>query len=329
MGKSTLINAITGQEAAVVSPTAGTTTDPVYKAMELLPVGPVVLIDTAGIDDVGDLGGLRTQKSQEILRKCDIALLVVDARKCTEFDEYEQSLIDSFTKSGVKYMVVYNEFKSDFAETVHAIKEQIAGLAGDSSANQPRLIADLLEPRDIVVLVTPIDASAPKGRLILPQQQVIRDILECGAFPILTQTAGVRDVLNSLGNPPKIVVTDSQAFGEVAVTVPVNLPLTSFSILFARYKGVLDEAVRGARVIDTLKQGDKVMISEGCTHHKQCDDIGSVKLPNMLKKHTNAELDYTFTSGGDFPASAELAAFRLIIHCGGCVLNRREMRACL
>ncbi|MCL1832005.1 MAG: GTP-binding protein [Oscillospiraceae bacterium] len=324
-GKSTLMNAITGQSAAVVSPTAGTTTDPVYKAMELLPVGPVVLIDTAGIDDTGDLGELRTSKSREILRKCDIALLVVDSRGCTAFDVHEQALIDTFDELSVRYMVVYNDFSDNFAETLPALKSKLTEIAADNAPKQ-HLIADLLKAGDVIVLVTPIDESAPKGRLILPQQQVIRDALEAGAFPLLTQTAGLSQALAALKSAPRLVVTDSQAFGQVAKAVGENQPLTSFSILFARYKGVLKESVRGAKAIDTMKHGDKVMISEGCTHHKQCDDIGTVKLPRMLERHTGVALDYTFTSGGEFPDSADLAAYKLIIHCGGCVLNGREMR---
>jgi small GTP-binding protein len=324
-GKSTLMNAITGQDVAVVSPVKGTTTDPVYKAMELLPVGAVVLIDTAGIDDeqgAGSLGQLRITKTREILRKTDVALLVTDSRGCSEFDPHERGLISAFDELGVRYMVVYNDFSDNFAATLDTLKTRITELSDVSDTHQP-LISDLLTAGDIVVLVTPIDSSAPKGRLILPQQQVVRDVLEAGAFPILTQPAGLTSVLAALNAPPRIVITDSQAFGETESVLSPEIPLTSFSILFARYKGVLAESVRSVETLDALQDGDKILICEGCTHHRQCDDIGTVKLPRALRKHSGAELEFAFTSGGEFPQ--DLSDCRLVIHCGGCVLNRREM----
>ena len=332
-GKSSLLNAITGQEIAVVSPTKGTTTDPVYKAMELLPIGPVVLIDTPGIDDVGDLGALRIEKTKQILRKTDIALLVVDTNE--GFSDTERKLTRLFEKSGVKYLTIYNEtilstckqldgicVNPLTGENIEALKEAIAQI-GTRDTETRHLVADLLSPGDFVILVTPIDESAPKGRLILPQQQVIRDVLEAQAVPILTQTDGLPDTLQNLRIPPRLVITDSQVFGQAAKHTPETIPLTSFSILMARYKGVLAEAVRGARVLDTIRDGDQILIAEGCTHHRQCEDIGTVKLPMWIEAHTGTKPRYTFTSGGDFPG--DLTPYKLIIHCGGCMLNAREM----
>jgi small GTP-binding protein len=318
-GKSSLLNAITGQESAVVSHLGGTTTDPVYKAMELLPLGAVVLVDTPGIDDVGELGAQRIAKAREVLRKTDVALLVVDSRE--GMSDYDRDLIRTFDEADVKYLTIYNDF-TPF--DVRDIKEKIAGLAAGDEA-QSRLAGDLLSAGDMAVLVIPIDSAAPKGRLILPQQQVIRDILEAGAVPVLTGVSELDGTLAKLGGKPKLVITDSQAFGEVAAKTPQDVGLTSFSILFARYKGVLEDAVQGARALDTLKDGDKVLIAEGCTHHRQCEDIGTVKIPRMLGKHTGAAPEYEFSSGGSFPA--ELAGFKLVIHCGGCIQNTREMRA--
>ena len=335
-GKSSLLNAMTGQDAAVVSPVKGTTTDPVYKAMELLPIGPVVFIDTPGIDDMGELGALRIEKAKNILRKTDIALLVIDSRE--KLDDYDRELIRVFDEMGVKYLIVYN--KSDLATcealdgisvssatggNIQELKEKIAeiGVAQDEPG---RLVADLLEPGDVVVLVMPIDKAAPKGRLILPQQQVIRDVLEAGAISIVTQTQGLADTFAKLRSPPKLVITDSQVFAEVSGVTPEDIGLTSFSILMARYKGVLEGSAHSAQAIDTIKNGDKILISEGCTHHRQCEDIGTVKIPRWIEQRAGAKPEYEFTSGGGFPAPADLSAFKLIIHCGGCMLNPREMR---
>ena len=333
-GKSSLLNAITGQDTAVVSPVPGTTTDPVYKAMELLPVGPVVLIDTPGIDDVGELGDLRIEKAKDILRKTDIALLTIDSGE--ELTDYDKALIRAFDETGVKYVIVYT--KSDLVkneapdginvssatgENIHELKEKIAEMIA-MEEEQGRLVADLLHPGDVVVLVIPIDASAPKGRLILPQQQVIRDALEAEAILVTTKTQTLADTFAKLKDPPKLVITDSQAFAEVSKMTPGSIGLTSFSILMARYKGVLKDAAHCAQTIDTIKDGDKILIAEGCTHHRQCEDIGTVKIPKWIKQRTGATPEYEFSSGGRFPT--DLSAFKLIIHCGGCMQNPREMR---
>ena len=334
-GKSSLLNAMTGQDVALVSPVKGTTTDPVYKAMELLPIGPVVFIDTPGIDDTGALGELRIEKARGILRKTDLALLVVDARE--GFSGYDRELIHAFDEAGVKYMTVYNKtdlVKSEMldgisvsaatGENIHALKEKIARLCAEQDEPR-RLVADLLVPGDVIVLVVPIDASAPKGRLILPQQQVIRDALEAQAIAIVAQPRELADTFAKLNGPPKLVVTDSQAFAEVSKCTPHSVALTSFSILMARYKGVLEDAVAGAGAIDTIKDGDKILIAEGCTHHRQCEDIGTVKLPRWIQQHTGAKPEYAFSSGSGFPA--DLSVFKLIVHCGGCMQNPHEMCA--
>ena len=332
-GKSSLLNAITGQDIAVVSPTKGTTTDPVFKAMELLPLGPIVLIDTPGIDDVGELGALRIEKTKDMLRKTDIALLVVDPTEGLTADEH--TLIRLFKQSDVRYLTVYNtstppnHSQTDeiwvnalTGENVSVLKETLAQL-GKAEAQTHPLVADLLSPGDVVILVTPIDESAPKGRLILPQQQVIRDVLEAGCIPILSQTDSLSEALGKLRHRPKLVITDSQAFKQVAALVPQDIGLTSFSILMARYKGVLNQAVQGAKAIDTLQDGDPILIAEACTHHRQCEDIATVKLPRWIEAHTGAKPTYTFSSGGDFPR--DLTPYKLIIHCGGCMVNMREM----
>ncbi|MCL2698034.1 MAG: [FeFe] hydrogenase H-cluster maturation GTPase HydF [Oscillospiraceae bacterium] len=335
-GKSSILNAITGQNAAVVSPAPGTTTDPVYKAMELPPLGPVMFIDTPGIDDEGELGELRIQKTKEIIRKTDIAVIVVDGEK--GLGEYEKELSRTFGEAGVKFLVVYNKADVSYVRTrsgirlstvtgenLDKLKSEIIALGLIVKGETPqRLAGDLLEAGDLVVLVIPIDEAAPKGRLILPQQQVIRDILDAGAVPVLAGVQGLGGTLAKLKDAPRLVITDSQVFGQVAELVPCEIPLTSFSILMARYKGVLDEAVRGVRFIDTLIDGDKILIAEGCTHHRQCEDIGTVKIPRMLGEHTGFKFNYTFSSGGGFPE--ELSGFKLIIHCGGCMQNPREMR---
>jgi len=332
-GKSSLLNSLAGQDIAVVSSIKGTTTDPVYKAMEILPVGPVLLIDTAGIDDSGELGGLRIEKTKSVLRKTDLALLVVDA--CEGLSDEDRSIIDYFKAAHVQYLLVYN--KSDLAEerpedgicvscqtgeNIHELKEKIAEF-GKTAERTVRLVADLLCANDVVVLVVPIDKSAPKGRLILPQQQAIRDILEAGAIAVVTRDAEYSETLKKLNNPPKLVITDSQVFGKIAAETPDNIALTSFSILMARYKGVLENAARGAKAVDAIEDGDKILISEGCTHHRQCEDIGTVKLPGMIEKYTGKKPVYEFSSGGGFPD--DLSGYKLIIHCGGCMLNNREM----
>ena len=338
-GKSSIVNAVTGQELAVVSDVKGTTTDPVTKAMELLPIGPVVIIDTPGIDDEGALGELRVKKTKQILNKTDIAVLVIDSQQ--GMTEVEQELVALFQKKGLKYLVVYNKIdlladKSALAidehvclvsavnkEGIEALKEAIGKLAATEEKNK-FIVADLIQPNDFVVLVTPIDSSAPKGRLILPQQQTIRDILDAGAISIVTKETELAHTLENIGKKPALVITDSQAFAPVAKDTPLDIPLTSFSILMARYKGQLEGAVYGAAAIEALQDGDMVLISEGCTHHRQCGDIGTVKLPKLLEKTTGKQLQYRFTSGTEFPD--DLSAYKLIIHCGGCMLNEREMQ---
>ena len=338
-GKSSIVNAVTGQELAVVSDVKGTTTDPVTKAMELLPIGPVVIIDTPGIDDEGALGELRVKKTKQILNKTDIAVLVIDSQQ--GMTEVEQELVALFQKKGLKYLIVYNKIdlladKSALAidehvclvsavnkEGIEALKEAIGKLAETEEKNK-FIVADLIQPNDFVVLVTPIDSSAPKGRLILPQQQTIRDILDAGAVSIVTKETELAHTLENIGKKPALVITDSQAFAPVAKDTPLDIPLTSFSILMARYKGQLEGAVYGAAAIEALQDGDMVLISEGCTHHRQCGDIGTVKLPKLLEKTTGKQLQYRFTSGTEFPD--DLSAYKLIIHCGGCMLNEREMQ---
>lgn len=335
-GKSSVVNAVTGQPLSIVSDVKGTTTDPVQKSMELLPLGPVVIIDTPGIDDEGAVGALRVQRARQVLNKTDVAVLVVDG--AAGMQPEDEALCALFRKKGVPYLTVYN--KSDLkavtpaeenavavsaltGENIGALKERIAALA-QTGAGQKTILGDLLEPGDHAVLVTPIDESAPKGRMILPQVQTIRDILDAGATCSVTQAETLPGALAGLKAPPRLVVTDSQAFGKVKALVPEAVPLTSFSILFARYKGVLETAARGAASIETLRNGDCVLISEGCTHHRQCADIGTVKLPAWIKKHTGKALRFEFTSGGGFPE--DLSPYALVVHCGGCMLNEREMQ---
>ena len=334
-GKSSLVNAVTGQQLSVVSDVKGTTTDPVTKAMELLPLGPVLIIDTPGYDDEGTLGEMRVAKTRQILNKTDIAVLVIDASAGRS--ESDRELEELFAKRSVPCVTVFT--KSDTAEeivctgneiavssvtgeNINELKEMIARIS-KQDAPEAHLIADLISPEDIVVLVTPIDASAPKGRMILPQQQMIRDILDADAMPVVTKETQLSAVLGKLAEKPVMVVTDSQAFGYVSKIVPEDIPLTSFSILMARYKGFLDTAVEGAAAISSLKDGDTVLISEGCTHHRQCGDIGSVKLPALLKKYTGKNINIELSSGRDFPE--DLSPYSLVIHCGGCMLNGREM----
>ena len=340
-GKSSVVNAVTGQDLAVVSEVKGTTTDPVKKAMELLPLGPVVIIDTPGFDDEGSLGEMRVKKARQVLNYTDVAVLVVDGTK--GMGEADEELLHLFMDKKIPYVIVYN--KADLLPSlqispsfdnaasilvsakehtgIHELKELLAHLAKQEE-NQKRLISDLLSPNDLVVLVVPIDSAAPKGRLILPQQQTIRDILDSGAIAVVTKESELEQTLASLGKQPRLVVTDSQAFGYVSKVVPEEIPLTSFSILMVRYKGNLVEAVRGAAALDHLKDGDTVLISEGCTHHRQCGDIGTVKLPKWIKDYTGKELSYEFTSGTQYPE--DLSSYSLVIHCGGCMLNEREMQ---
>ena len=344
-GKSSVINAITGQNLAIVSDKKGTTTDPVLKAMELLPLGPVVMIDTPGLDDEGELGSLRIQKAYQILNKTDIAVLIVDASAGITREDLE--ILKRIQDKNIPCVVVFNKsdlLPSDDAlsvlsdsipkencisvstvtgENIYELKELIARQV-PAENTEKRIVADMIQPGDFVVLVVPIDSAAPKGRLILPQQQTIRDILETGAVSIVVRETELADTLAHLGTKPALVITDSQAFEKVSADVPREIPLTSFSILFARYKGNLKTAVHGAFTLDTLQDGDTVLISEGCTHHRQCEDIGTVKLPNWIRKYTGKEILFEFTSGTEFPT--DLSKYQLIVHCGGCTLNEREMK---
>lgn len=342
-GKSSLINAITGQNYAIVSDVLGTTTDPVLKSMELLPLGPVVIIDTPGLDDEGELGALRIQKAYQILNKTDIAVLVIDASSGVTKEDSE--ILKRIHEKEIPCVIVVNKsdicpncnledlplpdsdsailVSSKTGEHIHELKELLAQQASQDTI-QKSIVADLLNPLDFVVLVVPIDSSAPKGRLILPQQQTIRDILEAKASAIVVQETELTETLNSLGKKPKMVITDSQVFKKVSAVTPDDILLTSFSILFARYKGNLKTLVDGASALDSLKNGDRILISEGCTHHRQCDDIGTVKLPNWIRSYTKKEVEFEFTSGTEFPL--DLTRYKMIIHCGGCMLNEREMK---
>ncbi len=330
-GKSSLVNAVTGQNLAVVSDIAGTTTDPVSKAMELLPLGPVVITDTAGIDDTGELGDLRIQKTIEQLSRTHIAVLVIDARE--GIGEYENELIEQFNKKNIPYLEVYN--KADLVKNTDAklyvsartglnierLKECIAKLKPQE--NKMKMVADFISKGDTVIFVIPIDESAPKGRLILPQQQAIRDVLDAGGVAIACQIDELEKALSVY--KPKLVVTDSQVFGKVSEIVPESINLTSFSILMARIKGLLTSALNGAYILDKIKDGDRILISEGCTHHRQCNDIGTVKLPNLIRKYTGRDVQFEFTSGGEFKKNLE--GISLVIHCGGCMLNDMEMKS--
>lgn len=340
-GKSSLINAMTGQEAAIVSEVRGTTTDPVYKTMELLPLGPVALIDTPGLDDSSELGAKRVRRVREVLRKTDIVLLVTEAGKVPA--EEETSLAAEVRAEGLPLVVAVNKtdlsggvapFWREQANTVLSVSartgEGVAELKESLSRLVPQrkakpIVRDLVPLGKTCVLVTPIDSAAPKGRLILPQQQTIRDLLEGGALPLVTRESELERALASLKAPPALVVTDSQAFAVVSGIVPPEVPLTSFSILFARYKGNLGRLIEGALALDGLRDGNRVLISEGCTHHRQCDDIGTVKLPGWIRRHSGAQPSFEFSSGSNFPE--DLSGFRLIVHCGGCMLNAREMQA--
>ncbi len=379
-GKSSVVNAVTGQELAVVSDTKGTTTDPVCKAMELLPIGPVMIIDTPGFDDEGALGELRVRKTKQVLNKTDIAVLVVDATEGKK--QCDEELLRIFMEKEIPYIVVNNKadlLSDDFVKEINVCPNSEAGETKEDASDQGaakqgkentsehstleknsviasgqecyvsaltgdgiyelkecigkltpnedmtlKIVGDLLNPGDFVILVVPIDSAAPKGRLILPQQQTIRDVLEANAAAIVVKETELKQTLERLGKRPAMVVTDSQAFEQVSAEVPKEIPLTSFSILMARYKGYLDTAVKGVEAIEKLKDGDKILISEGCTHHRQCDDIGTVKIPRWLKQHTGKDLIIETSSGTEFPE--ELTPYALVIHCGGCMLNEREVK---
>ena len=336
-GKSSVVNRVTGQTLSIVSDVKGTTTDPVQKAMELLPIGPVVIIDTPGIDDEGTLGEERVRRALRVLEKTDIAVLVTDSTRGLQ--PVEQELIELFRKREIPFVIAHN--KADLTSVPAAMPENeiYVSAAADSNIRElkeliaravkptepeKRLVADLLAPNDTVVLVVPIDSAAPKGRLILPQQQTIRDILEAGAISLVTRETELTRTLESLREPPRLVITDSQAFGIVDKLVPKNVQLTSFSILFARYKGNLRQAILGAAQLNSLQDGDTVLISEGCTHHRQCGDIGTEKLPNWIRRFTGKDVQFSFTAGNEFPE--DVSKYALVVHCGGCMLNEREMQ---
>lgn len=345
-GKSSVINAVTGQDLAIVSSVMGTTTDPVYKTMELLPLGPVMVIDTPGIDDEGELGALRVRKSYQVLNKTDIAILVIDSTAGKGEEELE--LIHRFHKKGIPYLIVYNKIDllstekiKDLAMSVRAgevlvsasdgmniqeLKEKIASLKPEDTHKYP-LIQDLIAPLDLVILVVPIDKAAPKGRLILPQQQTIRDILERGALSLVVRDTELKSTLDHFlaqGVCPKLVVTDSQAFARVSKAVPENITLTSFSILFSRYKGELEIQLKGIAALSSIEDGDRILIAEGCTHHRQCGDIGTCKMPEWIRNYTGKKPVFEFTSGTEFPD--DVSSYKMVVHCGGCMLNEREMK---
>lgn len=345
-GKSSIINAVTGQDLAIVSSVMGTTTDPVYKTMELLPLGPVMVIDTPGIDDEGELGALRVHKSYQVLNKTDIAILVIDSTAGKGEEELE--LIHRFHKKGIPYLIVYNKIDllstekiKDLAMSVRAgevlvsasdgmniqeLKEKIASLKPEDTHKYP-LIQDLIDPLDLVILVVPIDKAAPKGRLILPQQQTIRDILERGALSLVVRDTELKSTLDHFlaqGVCPKLVVTDSQAFARVSKAVPENITLTSFSILFSRYKGELETQLKGIAALSSIEDGDRILIAERCTHHRQCGDIGTCKMPEWIRNYTGKKPVFEFTSGTEFPD--DVSSYKMVVHCGGCMLNEREMK---
>lgn len=345
-GKSSVINAVTGQDLAIVSSVMGTTTDPVYKTMELLPLGPVMVIDTPGIDDEGELGALRVRKSYQVLNKTDIAILVIDSTAGKGEEELE--LIHRFHKKGIPYLIIYNKIDllstekiKDLAMSVRTgevlvsasdgmniqeLKEKIASLKPEDTHKYP-LIQDLIDPLDLVILVVPIDKAAPKGRLILPQQQTIRDILERGALSLVVRDTELKSTLDHFlaqGVCPKLVVTDSQAFARVSKDVPENITLTSFSILFSRYKGELEIQLKGIAALSSIEDGDRILIAEGCTHHRQCGDIGTCKMPEWIRNYTRKKPVFEFTSGTEFPD--DVSSYKMVVHCGGCMLNEREMK---
>jgi [FeFe] hydrogenase H-cluster maturation GTPase HydF len=335
-GKSSLINAVTNQEISIVSDVLGTTTDPVYKSMELLPLGPVVIIDTPGYDDAGELGDMRVKKMQDVLAKTDLALLVIDMD--LGFDSKDEKVLNQIIEKSIPYIKVYNkcDIKNDpvsdensisvSAEksiNINSLKERIVNLANGLKP-EAGLVADIINEGDIVLLVVPIDSSAPKGRLILPQQQVIREVLDLKGICMISQDSELASMLNALKIRPKLVITDSQVFDKVSEIVPDDINLTSFSILFARKNGILNAAVSGAAKLDYLEENDTILISEGCTHHRQCEDIGTVKLPKWIREHTGQKLNFEFTSGTSFPK--DLSRFSLVVHCGGCMLNTKEVK---
>lgn len=346
-GKSSVINAMTNQELAIVSDVKGTTTDPVYKAMEILPIGPVVLIDTPGLDDTGELGELRVKKTMEVLRKTNVAMIILDGEE--GITKVEEELLSRLKKEKIPTILVLNKCDLLKEEQIKEVREQIkeeipliiisalkkigidelkdklASYVMKDEREEKVIVGDLIEPGDFVVLVVPIDKAAPKGRLILPQQQTIRDILDANATSIVVKETDLKETLNRLGTKPSMVITDSQAFEKVAKDTPDDIRLTSFSILFARYKGELEELVKGARAIETLEDGDKILMSEGCTHHRQCGDIGTQKLPNWIRKYTKKELIFETSSGMHFPE--DLTKYKMIVHCGACMLNEKEMKS--
>lgn len=335
-GKSSVVNAITNQDLAIVSDVKGTTTDPVKKNMELLPLGPVVIIDTPGIDDEKGIGKLRVEKAKKELRNVDIAVLVVDAT--IGLQDADQNMISNFEKLGIKYILAFN--KSDLLNNIPKTSENkiyisatknininelknLIGTLTSAPKEERAIVSDLIKKDDVIILVTPIDASAPKGRLILPQQQTIRDILDHHAITIVAQVEELEKTISLLKNKPKLVITDSQAFKEVSKIVPINIPLTSFSIIFARYKGDLETVVKGAYELDNLQDGDTILIAEGCTHHRQCEDIGTVKLPRWILEYTKKKLNFEFTQGQDFPE--DFSRYTMVIHCGACMLTQKQM----
>ncbi|MDD3000250.1 MAG: [FeFe] hydrogenase H-cluster maturation GTPase HydF [Candidatus Riflebacteria bacterium] len=336
-GKSSIINAVTAQNIAIVSQVKGTTTDPVYKTMELLPLGPVMIIDTPGLDDEGELGKLRIQRTYQVLNKTDIAVLVVDG--VTGMSDEDNKILSRIKDKNIPYIVAFNradlpDCKPDLFpgsilvsaltnQNIELLKEEIAKLSSKETNNK-RIVGDILEPNDLVVLVVPIDSSAPKGRLILPQQQTIRDILDSDSTAIVTKDTTLKDTLAKLGQKPRLVITDSQAFARVNKDTPNDIMLTSFSILFSRYKGKLDLQIKGATALEKINDNDYVLISEGCTHHRQCEDIGTVKLPGWINKYTKKKINFEFTGGTGFPD--DLSKYALVVHCGGCMLNEREMK---
>ena len=349
-GKSSIINALTNQNIAIVSDQKGTTTDPVYKAMELLPLGPVVIIDTPGLDDEGDLGALRVKKAREVLDKTDVALIVIDST--IGLSSFEDELITEIKEKNIPFLVLLNkadqlydldnkyELKVEVSEKhdipslfvsavtgtgIETLKERLGQFEKAKAQQEKRIVGDLIEPGDFVVLVVPIDKAAPKGRLILPQQQTIRDILDTGAVSIVVRDSELLDTLNRLGEKPKLVITDSQAFGKVSQIVPKDTPLTSFSILFARYKGELADLVEGARTLSKLEDGDTILMAEGCTHHRQCDDIGTVKIPKWIREYTKKDIVIETSSGSGFPE--DLTKYKMVVHCGACTLNEKEMKS--
>lgn len=346
-GKSSIVNALTGQNLSIVSDVKGTTTDPVSKAMELLPIGPVLIIDTPGIDDSGEIGEMRISKTYQVLHKAHVAVLVVNSVE--GISEYDTSLISEFNQKSIPFIVVYNKIDTADVEDVNhkvsscsypavavstktgrgidILKDRICQVCQSSKfpKSDRRIVGDMINQGDIVLLVTPIDGSAPRGRMILPQVQTLRDILDSRGCPLFTQVEQLRSCISCLKEPPKLVITDSQVFSQVQEILPDSVPLTSFSILFARYKGVLKNSVSGALCLENLNTGDNILISEGCTHHRQCEDIGTVKLPRWIEEHTGKTFNFSFTSGNEF--SVDLKKYKLIIHCGGCMLNEREVKS--